>query len=160
MSGAQQAAHSCADLTATLVVEGCLPMIQGEVAGKAPIPGLPVTPEERAKLNLDPAGLTVFYPAQDEGVFFDMMNTSFQLWFAGGDIDRATNALDTALKRAFPKFQQLDDVPHQRDKRLRARVYRVQLQQGRLAAISTSFKDLKDGRRQFRVQIQAQARPV
>ncbi|MEQ1619211.1 MAG: hypothetical protein ABL883_12810 [Terricaulis sp.] len=160
MSGAQQAARSCADLTASLVVEGCLPMIMGEVAGQSPIAGLPVTPEERAKLNLDPAGLTVFYPAQDEGVFFDMMNTSFQLWFAGGDIDRATSALDSALKRAFPKLQQLDDVPHQKDKRLHARVYRVELPRGRLAAISTSFKDLKDGRRQFKVRIQAQARPA
>lgn len=160
MSIGEQVAPSCADLTATLVVEGCLPMIQGAVAGKAPIPGLPVAPEERAKLNLDPEGLTVFYPAQDEGVFFDMASTRFQLWFTGGDVDRATNALDAALKRAFPQTQQLDDVPHQRDARMRARVYRVQLPQGRLAAISTSFTDLRDGRHKFAVQIQAQVRPA
>lgn len=160
MSGAPQAARSCADLTATLVVEGCMPMIQGEITGKAPISGLPLTPEERTKLHLDPTGLTVFFPAQDEGVFFDMMSSSFQVWFAGGDVDRATDALDAALKRAFPKLLQLDDVPHQHDRRLRARAYRVQLPQGKLAAISTSFKDLTDGRRQFMVRIQAQVRPA
>ncbi len=159
MSQTEQVAPSCADLVATLVVEGCLPMIQGAALGKAPIEGLPVTPEERAKLKLDPQGLTVFYPAQDQGVFFDIMSTSFQLWFTGGDVERATNALDAALKRAYPQTQQLDDVPHQRDARMRARVYRVQLPAGRLAAISTSFADLRDGTHKFAVRIQAQQRP-
>jgi|CXWL01.1.fsa_nt_gi hypothetical protein len=159
MSEAEQIAPSCADLTASLVVEGCLPMIQGAALGKAPIEGLPVAPEDRAKLNLDPGGLTVFYPAQEQGVFFDIMSTSFHLWFTGGDVERATDALDAALKRAYPQTQQLDDVPHRRNPRMRARVYRVQLPAGRLAAISTSFADMKDGSHKFAVRIQAQQRP-
>lgn len=155
----EDVAKSCADLTATLVVEGCLPMIRGDIQGKAPLAPIPVTPEERAKLKLDPTGITMFYPAQDEGVFFDMNNTSFALWFSGGDVDRATDALDKLLKRGFPNAKQLDEVKHKRDARMRARVYRVELGQGRLAAISTSFSDLPDGRHKFAVRIQAQQRP-
>lgn len=134
-------------------------MIRGDVKGQAPVPPIPLTPEERARLNLDPKGATLFYPAQDEGVFFDMMNTEFTLWFTGGDVERATNALDAALKRWFPKAKQLDEVKHRLDARMRARVYRVELGEGRLAAISTSFADLPDGRHKFAVHIQAQQRP-
>jgi hypothetical protein len=156
---AASAAPSCADLTATLIVEGCLPMIRGDVKGKAPLAPIPVTPEERSKLKLEPNGMTMFYPAQDEGVFFDITSTGFGLWFAGGDVERATDALDKALKRGFPKTKQLDEVRHKRNAKLRARVYRVELGEGRLAAISTSFADLPNGRHKFAVRIQAQQRP-
>lgn len=134
-------------------------MIRGDVKGKAPLAPVPLTPEERAKLKLAKGGITVFYPAQDEGVFFDMGGTHFTLWFTGGDVDRASLALDAALKRNFPKATQLDEVKHKRDARMCARVYRVELGQGRLAAISTSFSDLPDGRHKFAVHVQAQQRP-
>lgn len=134
-------------------------MIRGDVKGKAPVAAAPLTPEQRAKLKLDPQGITAFYPAQDEGVFFDVAGSALVVWFSGGDTDRATISLDGALKRAFPQTQQLDDVPHPRDSRMRARAYRVELGQGRLAAISTSFADLPDGRHTFTVRVLAQQRP-
>lgn len=159
MTNLEQVAPSCADLTATLVVEGCLPIIRGDVKGQAPLAPVPLTPDERAKLNLNPRGATLFYPAQDEGVFFDMTDSEFHLWFRGGDVERVTDALDAALKRGFPNAKQLDDVKHKRNGRLRARVYRVELGGGRLAAISTSFTDLADGQHRFAVRILAQQRP-
>ncbi len=134
-------------------------MIRGDVKGQSPVPPIPLTPEERARLNLTPDGVTTFFPAQDTGVFFDMARTSFNVWFAGGDIERATNALDAAVKRGFPQAKQLDDVAHKRNSKLRARVYRIELGNGRLAAISTSFTDLADGKHKFAVRVQAQQRP-
>lgn len=151
-------APSCSDLTATLLVDGALPMIRGDVKGAAPVGGIPLTPEERAKAGQASRGATVFYPAQDEGVFFDLGETEFKLWFRGGDIERLTGALDAALKRAFPAVQLLDDVPHSQDPRMHARAYRVELGGGRLAGVSTAFTDLKDGRRSATVTVKAQQR--
>lgn len=131
---------SCAKLAAQLIVEGCLPIIQGKVEGKAPIPPIVLSREERAKLGLaDSSSLTLFYAAGEEGVFFDGAPNTFKIWFKGEDCEQATPALHTMLMRAFPSAEQLDDVPHPEDQRMRARVYRVELGGGKLATIRTSF---------------------
>lgn len=150
---------SCATLTAQLVVEGCLPMIKGDIKGAAPTTATRLTEEERHRLGLKPEGLTVFYPAGEEGVFMDLYATEIALWFIGDDYQNATNALHTALLRAFPKTTQLDDVTHSKDKRLHARTYRVELQPRRFAAIQTSFRETKSGAQQFTVQIKAEHQP-
>jgi|GEM_PF-1292821 len=150
---------SCADLAAQLIVEGCLPIIQGAARGNAAIKPVVLTRSERAKLNLKDDSLTLFYPAGDTGVFFDIKETEFNLWFEGGDCDRATSALHERLTKDFPAARQLDDVPHPRDQRMRARVYRVELGEGKLAAISTSFGRGRDGAVRFAVRVIAQQRP-
>ena len=142
MTNASTAPSSCADLAAELVVNGCLPIIQGTVKGKAPVEPIVLSKEQREKLGFTGASsLTLFYPAGEEGVFFDGASNTFKIWFRGADCERVTTALHDALMRAFPAAQQLDDVAHKRDPRMRARVYRVDLGEGRLATISTSFWD-------------------
>lgn len=140
MTEANAPPTSCANLAAQLIVEGCLPMIRGDVQGKAPIQPIVLNREERAKLGLtEPNSLTLFYAAGEEGVFFDGGASTFRIWFKGEDCEAATGALHERLMRAFPAAQQLDDVPHPEDQRMRARVYRVELGGGRLATINTSF---------------------
>jgi hypothetical protein len=146
---------SCARLAAELIVQGCLPMIQGAAKGKAPIQPVVLSREERAKLGLtDDKSLTLFYAAGGEGVFFDGAANTFQVWFKGEDCEEATSALHTALMRAFPSAKQLDDVPHKEDKRMRARVYRVELGGGKLATISTSFGKTA-GKHTFHAEVKA-----
>ena len=158
MSDTPEIPPSCAALTALLIVEGCLPIIQGTVKGKTPIEPVPLMKAEREKLGLAEAGMTLFYPAGEEGVFFDMSGNSFTLWFAGEDVMEATRLLHDALMRAFPQTQQLDDVAHKADPRMRARAYRVELGEGRLAAIDTSFAPA-GGKHKFIARVIAQQRP-
>jgi hypothetical protein len=145
-------------LAAQLVIEGALAMIRGEVKGKAPVEPAVVSPEERAKLGLPRDNLTLFYPAGESGVFLDMGGNTFTVWFTGEDCEKATSALHERLTRAFPKTRQLDDVPHPKNKHMRARVYRTELGDGRLAAISTSFSRLASGQEKFTVRVIAQQR--
>lgn len=149
---------SCAALAAQLIVDGCLPIIQGTVKGKAPIEGVPLRPVERNKLGLTEQGLTVFYPAGKEGVFFDMGKNTFTVWFTGDDYEKAAPALHDALMRAFPSAKQLDDVPSKQNSKMRARVYRVELSGGRLAGIETSFWQAS-GKTKFMAKVAAQKRP-
>ena len=149
---------SCAQLTARLVVEGCLPIIQGNVKGQVGADPVVLTPEERNRLGLSPGGSTVFYPAGEHGVFMDLAQSEFALWFTGSECLTATTVFHDALLRAFPQSKQLDDVPHQADPRMRARAYQVELKGGRLAAISTSFFSTAQGVPIFRVHIIAQQR--
>lgn len=133
-------------------------MIQGLVIGKMPIEAVPLQPEQRQKFGLPPSGLTLFYPAGEDGVFIDLEQNDFTVWFSGDDCEGVTSALHTALTRVFPKVQQLDEVPHPRDSRMKARVYRVDLGGGRLAAISTEFGQV-GAKRKFTARIKAQQRP-
>ncbi len=158
MSDTPNIPPSCAALAALLIVEGCLPIIQGSVKGKTPIVPATLGEAERKKLGLTEAGITLFYPAGEEGVFFDMAKSSFSVWFAGEDVMDVTRLLHEALMRAFPKAKQLDEVKHKADSRMRARVYRVELGEGRLAAIETSFA-LAGGRHKFIARVIAQQRP-
>jgi hypothetical protein len=155
VSDAQNVPASCANLAAQLIVEGCLPMIQGTVKGKAPIEPVVLSKEQRQKLGLSqPDSLTLFYPAGQEGVFFDGGANTFRIWFNGEDCEAATDALHGALMRAFPDAKQLDDVAHPTDPRMRARVYRVELAGGRVATINTSF-GASAGRHTFMAEVKS-----
>lgn len=153
----QDLPSSCATLASQLIVEGCLAIIQGSVKGEAPVKPLPLIKEEREKLGLEPGGLTLFYPAGQEGVFFDGHANTFLVWFTGDDCENATSALHNALMKAYPRAKQLDDVAHKTDPRMRARVYRVELGGGRLAAIQTSFSGGR-GAYKFSARVVAQQR--
>ncbi len=156
MSNHQNTPASCAALAAQLIVEGCLPIIQGSVKGKTPIEPVVLTPEERSKLGLtESKSVTLFYPAGETGVFFDTGQTCFKVWFNGEDCENATTSLHNALMRAFPATQQRDDVAHPEDPRMRARFYSVDLGEGRLAHIATSFGLAAPGKHQFVADVSA-----
>ena len=136
MTGAQL---TPARLAAQLVVEGCLPIIAGKVQGKAPVEPVALTQAERGKFGLEQASITLFYPAGEQGVFFDMAESNFMVWFNGADCDQAASVFDAALKRAYPNACQLEDITHSENARMRARIYQVELDEGRLAQIETGY---------------------
>lgn len=148
---------SCAALAAELVVDGCLRIIDGTVRGKTPVAPATLQPAERAKLGLPAGGVTLFYPAGEEGVFLDLERSEFSVWFTGGDCEAATAALHQKLMHAYPGAKQLDDVGHPLDNRMRARAYRVELGAGRLGAISTAFS-MVAGKHRFTARVIAQQR--
>ncbi|MBY0562593.1 MAG: hypothetical protein K2P58_00305 [Hyphomonadaceae bacterium] len=148
---------SSAALAAEIVVDGCLRMIRGDVAGRTPAPPAQLTDDERALLGLEPGGNTLFYPAGQEGVFVDMHGSACDVWFFGDDVRAATKLLHERLAKAFPAAQQMDDVAHPTDPEMRARAYRIELPGMKLATISTSFSDVR-GRTMFKARVLAQRR--
>lgn len=130
---------SPAALAAELIVEGCLPMIRGDVKGKTPIEPVVLQPEERAKLGLAAGGPTLFYPAGEEGVFFDIVGHTFNIWFSGKECEKITNLLHAKLMQAFPDAKQLDDVEFTENRHMHARVYTVDLGKGLVATVRTAF---------------------
>lgn len=155
VENAKEVPQSCAALAAQLVVEGALPIIRGDVKGKAPTEPVVLSVQDRAKLGRTGDGATLFYASGDSGVFFDAEPTSITVWFDGEDCDKATKSLHDRLMRAFPNAKQLDDVPHPKDKSKRARAYRVELGKGRLAMVKTSFTELSSGKERFTVEVDA-----
>lgn len=151
----QQLPPSCAALAAELVV-GAVAIIQGKPRGKTPIEPVALSEEEKMRMGIvDKDRLVLFYAAGGDGVFFDGAPNTFRIWFTGEDTAEATNALHAALTRAFPRAEQLDDVAHKIDPRMRARAYRVELGDGKLATINTSFADLGPGRHRFTADIKS-----
>jgi hypothetical protein len=153
---AGQLSHS--ELAAKLVVDGCLAIIAGNVQGKLPVEGVPVTALERNELGLRQGGKTAFYPLKQSGVFLDLNGTSGSVFFADQDFDRALQALDAALKRAYPKAKQLKDSPHPRKKNHRFRSYEVDFGNGKLALVEVDAPDAAAKKHKFIARIFPMAR--
>jgi hypothetical protein len=153
---AAQMKHS--ELAAKLVVDGCLAIIAGNVQGKMPMEGVPVTELERNELGLRQGGKTMFYPLNESGVFLDLNRTTGSVFFADYDFDRALPAIDAALKRAYPQAKQLKDSPHPRKKNFRFRSYEVDFGNGRLAILEVDSPEAAAKRRKFVARIFPQAR--
>lgn len=145
-------------LAATLAVDGALAMIAGKVQGKAPVEGVPLQPEERRKLALSPQGLTVFYAAGEDGVFFDMADDKATIWYNGGDCDQGIGAFENNLKQAYPATKYLGETPNPSDATMRSRGYEVDLGQGRLAVIDATFPASATSKRQFALRVFAKKR--
>jgi hypothetical protein len=126
-------------LAIKLIVEGCLANVAGRVQGKMPMDPVPLTPLQRADIGLPQGGNTVFYPAPPTGVFLDLAGTVATVWYNQADADRAADALDSAVKRAFPKAKQTKDAEHPNDPELRWRVYEIDFGNSRLALMEVEY---------------------
>ncbi|MGQ0533579.1 MAG: hypothetical protein ACT4OF_12950 [Caulobacteraceae bacterium] len=155
-----KAAASPAELTATLVLEGAVAIVAGTVQGKAPVEPIVVQPDERAKLGLPKGGVTLFYPAGEDGVFFDMAGSTATVWYYGGDCDKALKVFEAALMRAHPKARQISDEENPLNKEMRSRAYQIELGNSRVAVLDVGY--VKPGARpkkpQFAVRVFAQLR--
>jgi hypothetical protein len=145
-------------LTAKLVVEGCLAHIAGNVQGKIPITPAPLTELERADMGLPQGGSTLFYPLPPTGVFFDMHGARATVLFADADYDMGLDAVETAMKQAFPKLKQLKDEAHPQLRDVRLRTFQVEFGNGRLASVEIEYPNQRAQKRNFVVRVTAQAR--
>jgi hypothetical protein len=146
------------EIAAKLVVEGCLGMIAGTVAGRMPITPMVVTELERSDLGLPQGGKTLFYPLSESGVFFDMHQSTGTVFFADHDFDRALPAIEGALKRSYPNARQIKTGPHPRKKAFLFRAYEIDLGKGRIALLEIDAPESSAKRRKFVARVIAQAR--
>lgn len=151
---------STAGLATELIIEGCLRMIRGDVKGQTPIEPVVLHPDERAKLGLGAGGPTLFYPAGEDGVYFDIVGHTFNIWFSGKECEKITNLLHTELMRAFPNTKQIDDVEFKENRHMHARVYTIELGNGRVAAVKTAFTRRDKIGFTFYARVDSQQRPA
>lgn len=97
------------ELTARLVADFCLPGIVGQEKGRPPVEGQNVVEEMRLKLGLKPGGRTVRYPLPDAPVFLDVQGAESQVFFRHDDARTAYDAINVAVKAAFPDLR-FDDA--------------------------------------------------
>jgi hypothetical protein len=122
-----------------LVVEFCLPLIQGGVRGKTPVPGRQLSTAERDALEIAGDGVTLIFDAKPTSVLLDMAGNNATLWFKEADCETALAPFDAALKGAFPSAQQLEDTPHPSGRATRTRAYRIELGAAKLATIEVGY---------------------
>ncbi|NWG52256.1 MAG: hypothetical protein HXY28_00905 [Hydrogenophilaceae bacterium] len=96
-------------LAARLIVDFCLPGIIGKEKGRPPVEGQNVVDEMRLKLGLKPGGRTVRYPLAEAPVYLDVQGAESQVFFRHDDARAAYDAVNVAVKQAFPDLS-LDDV--------------------------------------------------
>jgi hypothetical protein len=141
---------------ATMLVEGCLAHIAGNVQGKMPIEPVSLTELERADRGLAPGGQALMYPIGTGSVGVDLNGPTATVWFGEGDYDRALEALDAALKKGFRVKQLKDDaLPNPQTRR---RLYEVDLGNSRVAAVSADYAQRGSSDKRFLVRIVAQVR--
>ncbi|MFT3728691.1 MAG: hypothetical protein QM759_12775 [Terricaulis sp.] len=145
-------------VAAKLVVDGALANIAGNVDGKMPMSGRPVTPLQRSDLGLADGGGTLFYQVGGSGVFLDMNGAVASIFFADADYDDALPTIETALKRAYPKAKQIKDGLHPRKEKFKYRAYEVDTGNGKLALVEFDIPTSSAQQKRFEARVVAQAR--
>lgn len=143
-------------LAAKLIVEGCLAHIAGNVQGRMPVEPIPLTELERADLGLAQGGHGFFYPLPPTGVFFDMHGAKATVLVPSGEAKGTVEAVEAAIKKAFPRVKQLSDVASEREPNVHTRSLEVDFENGRLAVVEIDYA--KRGPARFTARVIAQAR--
>jgi len=146
-----------ADLTAKLVLEGCLRIAEGKELGKMPVEALPLTGAEMAAAGVDPGGLALFYALGETGVFFNIRGAHARVWFNNEDCDGALETFERALQAAYPQARFAQQVDHPVPG-MRVRLYRVDLDKKHLVDLEVTYPMSQDAMRQFIVRVHAQER--
>lgn len=120
------------DLAATLIADGCLPMIGGKEPS-APAPqGAVLSPQERAAAGFKEPGVTMRYGASDADVIADFGAQTATIRLAETDVAQALDTLDGALRRASGDVDMTEDP----DIGGKMRVYMARLTQNRYARVT------------------------
>ena len=147
-----------AALLSALVIDGALATVGGTVRGKAPVEPVVLSPEEHQRIGVPADRLVLFYPAEDDGVFFDVGGSTATIYFRGGDCGSALQVFEQALKRAYPSAKQLDDAVNALSPEMRSRAYEVDLGQNKLAVVDVAYPAPGKSGRQFAVRVFAHQR--
>ncbi|MBL8544193.1 MAG: hypothetical protein JNJ63_10345 [Hyphomonadaceae bacterium] len=146
-----------AQLTAKLVVEGCLRIMEGKDPGAMPIGAVPLEPEEAKAAGVEPGGLAVFYPLGATGVLFYMRGAGARVWFNNEDCDGALETLEIALRNAYPKATFSQQVEHTVPD-MNVRLYNVPIDDVYFASVEVTYPITRAARKQFIVRVHAQQR--
>jgi hypothetical protein len=148
---------SAGELTARLVVEFCLPHIQGNVEAKAPVQGRMLDAQERAALGVEGEGVALIFLTSPDSVLMHMAGSQATIWFKESDCNTAAGVLDDALKKAFPKTRQLEELAHPSGRAMRVRAYEIDLGEAKLCRLEAGFPTpgAADDDRTFVVRVNA-----
>lgn len=144
---------SKSEIAAKLVVEAAVGAIAGNVRGQLGIAPVVLSERQCAELGLPPGSNTMYYPAEDSGVFFDVDEARMTIWYSGDDASRGLPAVEGALKRAYPQARQAKDEPDTREPSLRVRAYDVRFDNGRLATIEIGYPPVGARDQKFVAQV-------
>jgi len=146
-----------AEFAAKLVVEGCVPIVEGKTPGKMPIEGLPLDDATKAAVDAHPGSLAVFYPVGESGVFLQMHDANARVWYKGVNTDGALETLEKAIQLAYPQATFKSQVEHTMPG-MSVRLYRVEFGGKRFADIEASYPTTPDVPQQFVVRVHARER--
>ena len=136
---------SHAELAAHVLVQGCIPYVEGRAVANMPVAGVELPPEQRATLisavgsQLTSEGKTFFYPVQQTGVFCDFSPGAISVWFEGHDAARAITVFETELQRAYPNTNLMREWPHPVGRDMAVRIYLVPLGNGGRVLVEAAF---------------------
>jgi len=145
--------NSKSEIAAKLIVEAAVGAIAGNVRGQLGIAPVVLSERQCAELGLPPGSNTMFYPADESGVFFDVDEARMTIWYSGPDASRGLAAVETALKRAYPQVKQARDELDTREPSLRVRSYDVRFDNGRLATIEIGYPPAGAREQKFVTQV-------
>ncbi|MBL8550055.1 MAG: hypothetical protein JNJ73_08710 [Hyphomonadaceae bacterium] len=127
------------EVAARVIVDFCLPMIQGKRVAHAPVLGRQLEGEEKAEIGGSADGVTMVFDTLQGSVFCDLADARALIWYREADSEAAPGLLDAALKRAYPAAKQLEEVPHPQQRAMRVRAYEVDLGDGKLSRLEVGF---------------------
>lgn len=146
-----------AEFAAKLVVDGCVPIVEGKTPGKMPIEGMPLDDAAKAAADAHPGSLAVFYPVGDSGVFMQMHGSNARVWYKGVSTDGALETLEKAIQRAYPQAVFRSQVEHTLPG-MSVRLYRIEFGGKHFADIEASYPTTLDVPQQFVVRVHARER--
>ena len=146
-----------AEFAAKLVVEGCVPIVEGKTPGKMPIEALPLDEATKAKVGANPGSLAVFYPLGETGVFMQMHGSNARVWYTDVNTDGALETLERALLAAYPQATFNAESAHP-TAGMSVRLYRIEFAGKHFADIEATYPITTGVRQQFVVRVHANQR--
>ncbi|MFO1018967.1 MAG: hypothetical protein U1E03_15330 [Hyphomonadaceae bacterium] len=147
-----------AELAIKLVVEGCLPMVEGKQPAPMPIAAAPLGAAEKARLHVPETAMLVFYPIGETGVFMQAQGADAMVWYAGENCDGVLDAFETKLKRHYPEAT-LTSQDEYRPPGMRKRLYHIELGGKRVVDLEAIYPVSTQIPQEFVVRVYAQERP-
>lgn len=135
-----------ARLTADLVANVLVPVVDGKPPLEVPISGAKLTQAQREKLRLSARGSTLVFDVGESSVVLDLSEATAMISFVGGDADQALGMVEAALQRKFGSLRQIEDSSHPRGGKKRLRVYEGDLSGRRHCKVEVDYPD-KDAKK-------------
>ncbi|MGE0741668.1 MAG: hypothetical protein AB7O98_10020 [Hyphomonadaceae bacterium] len=148
-----QMKHS--EIAAKLAIDGVVAAIGEVVQGELGLRPRQLRDAEKVDLAMLSVGTTLFYEADNGGVFFHADGAFTTIWYNGADVANGASALDAALKRRFPEAKSVSDGPHPTERNFDQRVYDVRLPNGRLAIVEAIYPVARVDNPKFMVRVTA-----
>jgi len=146
-----------AELTAKLVAEGCLNIVQGRMPAQMPVQALPLPEVEKKQAGANPDALVVFYPVGETGVFFQMDGHQARVWYKGVNTEGAVATLERAILAAHPNAKFIQHSPHP-TQGTGVRLYRLDVDPKHFAVIEATFPIDRTLPQKFSVRVYAEER--